>query len=158
MLSSRILLAVALGAVLLAPSASGAEDNQAIVRRYIAEAVNKGNMAVVDELVAPTYVGHSTVGPEVKGSEALKQRLTMIRTAFPDLQVTVDDIVADGNKVATRTTLRGTQKGEYLGIAPTGKQVTATAIGITHLENGKIKEGWLNSDLLQQLNPGPKTK
>ena len=75
-----------------------------------------------------------------KGIEGLKQRLTLIRTAFPDVHITIEDVVANGDKVAIRTTFHGTHKGEYLGITPTGKAVTATGIGIMRLANGKVQE------------------
>jgi predicted ester cyclase len=101
-------------------------------------------------------VGHVVGSPEVKGSEALKQRLTMLHTAFPDIHITVDDMVAAGDKVATRTTLHGTHKGKFLGIAPTGKTITATDIRITRIANGKLRENWLAGDLHQQLGGGPK--
>jgi steroid delta-isomerase-like uncharacterized protein len=94
--------------------------------------------------------------PEVKGREGLKQRMTMLRTAFPDIHITVEDMVADGDKVATRTTLHGTHKGEYLGIAPTDKMITATGIGIMHIANDKIQDNWLTGTLLQELGGGPK--
>jgi steroid delta-isomerase-like uncharacterized protein len=157
MVSRRILLAVVLGTLFLVPSTARAQDNQALVRRYIEEILNQGKLAVVDEIVASDYVGHGVGGaPEVKGREGLKQRMTMLRTAFPDVHIAVEDMVAAGEKVATRTTFHGTHKGEYLGIAPTDKTITATGIGIMHIANGKIQESWLAGDLLQQLGGGPK--
>lgn len=157
MFARRLLLTGVLGTLLVVPSVSYAQDNQALVRRYIEEVVNKGNLTAVDELIAPDYVSHAVGTPEVKGREGLKQRVTLLRTAFPDVHVTVDDMIAAGDKVATRTTFHGTHKGEYLGIAPTGKAITATGIGITHIANGKIQEVWLAGDLLQQLGAGPMT-
>jgi steroid delta-isomerase-like uncharacterized protein len=145
-----------LGTLFLVPSTARAQDNQALVRRFLEEVINQGKLAVIDEVVASDYVGHAMGSPEVKGSEGLKQRLTMLRTAFPDVHITVDDMVAAGDKVATRTTFHGTHKGEYLGIAPTGKTVTAPGIGIMRIANGKIQENWLAGTLLQQLGGGPK--
>jgi steroid delta-isomerase-like uncharacterized protein len=144
-----MLLAVVLGTLLVVPSAPRAEDNQALVRRYLEEVINQGKLAAIDELDAPDYIGHGIGAPEVKGIEGLKQRLTLLRTAFPDVHITIEDVVAHGDKVATRTTFHGTHKGEYLGIAPTGKAVTATDIGIMRLANGKIQENWLAGNLLQ---------
>jgi steroid delta-isomerase-like uncharacterized protein len=156
MSSRRTLFMVVLGILFLVPSPARAQDNQALVRRYFEEVINQGKLAVIDEIVAPDYVGHVMGSPEVKGSEGLKQRLTMLRTAFPDVHIAVDDVVAAGDRVATRTTFHGTHKGEFLGIAPTGKTITATGIGIMHIANGKIQENWLAGDLLQQLGGGPK--
>jgi len=156
MFSRRILLTVVLGTLFMVPSPARAEDNQALVRRFLEEVINQGKLAVIDEVVASDYVGHGIGAPEVKGSEGLKQRLTLLRTAFPDVHITVDDMVAAGDKVATRTTFHGTHKGEYLGIAPTGKTITAPGIGIMRIANGKIQENWLAGTLLQQLGVGPK--
>jgi steroid delta-isomerase-like uncharacterized protein len=155
MFTTRLWFAGALGALLMLPTALPAEDNQALVRRYIEEVINKGNTAAIDELVAPDYLGHGIGAPEIKGRESLKQRMTLIRTAFPDVHITIEDVVATGDKVATRTTFHGTHKGEYLGIAPTGKTVSATGIGIMRIANGKIQENWLAGNLLQQLGAGP---
>lgn len=156
MVSRRILLTVVWGTLFLVPSTARAQDNQALVRRYLEEVINQGKLAAIDEIVASDYMGHAIGSPEVKGREGLKQRLTMLRTAFPDVHITVDDMVAAGDKVATRTTFHGTHKGEYLGIAATGKTVTATGIGFMRIANGKIQENWLAGDLLQQLGGGPK--
>jgi steroid delta-isomerase-like uncharacterized protein len=127
------------------------EDNKAIVRRYYAEVLTKGNVAAIDDLVAATYVGHDPAAPDAQGTAGLKQRVSRLRTAFPDLQVTVEDMVAEGDKVATRFTLQGTHKGEFRGIAPTGRQVTWTATSIIRLENGKFAEGWANADDLGRM-------
>jgi steroid delta-isomerase-like uncharacterized protein len=156
MYSKRILLTVVLGTLFLVPLPARAEDNQALVRRYLEEVINQGKLAVIDEIVASDYVGHTMGAPEVKGREGLKQRVTMTRAAFPDVHITVDDLVAAGDKVATRTTFHGTHKGEYLGIAPTDKAITAPGIGIMRIANGKIQENWLAGTLLQQLGGGPK--
>jgi steroid delta-isomerase-like uncharacterized protein len=158
MFSRSLLLVLVFGTLLLVPSVSRAQDNQALVRRYLEEVINQGKLDAIDELVASDYQGHGTGAPEVKGSEGLKQRLTQLRTAFPDVHITIEDMVASEDKVATRTTFKGTHKGEYLGIAPSGKAVTATGIWIMHIANGKIKESWLAGNLLQQLGAGSKGK
>jgi steroid delta-isomerase-like uncharacterized protein len=127
------------------------EDNKAIVRHYYAEVLTKGNVAAIDDLVSPTYVGHDPAAPDAQGTAGLKQRVTRLRTAFPDLHVTVEDMVAEGDKVATRLTLQGTHKGEFRGIAPTGRQITWTATSIIRLQNGKFVEGWANADDLGRM-------
>jgi steroid delta-isomerase-like uncharacterized protein len=121
MLSKRILLTVVLGAVLVAPVAARSEDNKILVRRWYDEAWNKGDMAAVDDLLSPTYVGHAAGAPDVKGTEGIKQLVATFGTAFPDHRVTVEDIVAEGDKVAVRYTMRGTHRGEFMGVAPTNK-------------------------------------
>lgn len=130
------------------------EENKAISRRIFEEAFNKGNLAVADEHIATNYVYHGPVGMEYKGTEGLKQLATMYRTAFPDLHITIDDVVAEGDKVVTRFTLRGTFKGEMMGMAPTGKQVTITGAVFSHFVSGKEVEAFPFIDMLdmyQQL-------
>jgi predicted ester cyclase len=156
MLYKHGLVVIVLGAALLAPTAGYGQDNKALVRRLLEEGAGKGNLTVVDEVVAPTFVGRSVApGMEVKGPEGVKQRFTQLRMAFPDMQVTVEELVAEGDKVATRTTSRGTHKGEFQGIAPSGKAVTWTTLTLGQWANGKLQEGWLTSDLLQQLRAAP---
>jgi len=133
-----------------------AKENKAIVRRWN-EVVNTGNVKVLDELAGANYVLHSSGG--TRSLEDLKKGLhTAGRAAFPDTRITIEDEVAEGDKVVIRWTIRGTHKGEYMGIAPTGKQVTMTGISVYRIEKGKIVEDWSNSDMLgmmQQLGAVP---
>jgi len=134
------------------------EENKAMGRRIIEEVWNKGDLALVDELVSPNYIYHFPGREDIKGPEGLKQFVTMARTAFPDLHITIDDEIAEGDKVACRYTWRGTHKGEMRGIAPTGKQVTVTGIVITHCVGGKGVETWESTDnlsMMQQLGVVP---
>jgi len=134
-----------------------AEENKALIRRYIEE-LDKGNTAIVDQLVAANCVVHYPGGLDVRGPEALKEHAAKFYTAFPDFLHTIEDIVAEEDKVVARFTNRGTHKGEFMGIAPTGKQVTFTAIGISRITEGKLVEAWVDYDalgLLQQLGAVP---
>ena len=134
------------------------EENKAIGSRIIEEVWNKGDLAAVDELVSPNHIYHFPGREDIKGPEGLKQFATMARTAFPDLHITIDDMIAEGDKVACRFTWRGTHKGEMMGIAPTGKQVTVTGIVISHFVGGKEVEVWESTDSLgmfQQLGVVP---
>lgn len=158
MQSKHVLLTVTLGALLFAPAGVRGEDNKALVRRWIEEVIAKGNVAVVEQYIAPTYIGHSPGFPEAKGPEGSRQRITALHAAFPDLRCTVEDLIGDGDKVAVRYTAHGTQKGDFMGAASTGKEVTWTALTLFHLVNGKIQEAWLISDLGQQLRPAPPTE
>jgi len=133
------------------------EENKAVVRRLIEEAYNKGNLAVVDECTAVDFVFHGAA-QELKGPEGAKQLITTLRTAFPDIHMTIDDIVAEGDIVAHRFTYHGTFTGELSGIAPTGKQFKITMAGFTRLAGGKQVEGWAYGDssaLYQQLGVTP---
>src|ERR671936_1612701 len=119
----RGMLALVLGAMLCAPSAARGEDAKALSRRLFEEVWNKGNQAAIGELIATSYVRHDPATPELTGIEGFKQNFTTLRTAFPDIHFTVEDQVAEGDKVANRLSWRGTHKGDYRGVAPTGKQV-----------------------------------
>jgi steroid delta-isomerase-like uncharacterized protein len=133
------------------------EENKAVVRRMFAE-LNKGNLAIVDELVAPEYVEHVIGGPEIAGPDGLKQFIGQFAAAFPDLQITVDDLIAENNKVVTRFTMRGTHQGALMGIAPTGKSVSIGVILISRIVNGRFVEDWEIIDqlgMLQQLGVVP---
>lgn len=137
---------------------SSADSLRALVRQGYKEMFNQGNLAAVDKYLAADYVEHQTMPGQATGREALKQVITALRTAFPDLHITLEDMVVEGDKVAVRSTLRGTQKGEFMGIAPTGKSITMTAIDILRFQNGKAVEHWGNEDdlgLLQQLGAVP---
>jgi len=132
------------------------EENKALMRRWI-EAVNQRNLAVFDELCAPEFVYHDA-SKTMQGLEPYKQFLSMYLTAGPDLHFTIEDEVAEGDKVVTRYTTRGTHLGSFMGIPPTGKHVTVTGIAITRIANGKAVEEWANADdlgLLQQLGVIP---
>jgi steroid delta-isomerase-like uncharacterized protein len=126
-------------------------DNKALVRRSIEEAVNKGNLAVIDDVAAPNYVYHEPTAGEVRGPDGLKKLIAMYRTAFPDVRMTIDDQIAEGDRVVTRWTVSGTHKGELMGIAPSGKQITVTGIVITRVANGKVVEEWENYDALGMM-------
>ncbi len=134
------------------------EENKALVRRCWEECFNKRNLAIIDELVATEYVWH---GPslEVSSSEGIKQLCTMFLTAFPDFQMTFEDQVGEGNKIASRWTMRGTHQGDLFGVPPTGKQATVTGIVISRIAGHRIAEEWENFDqlgMMQQLGVIPK--
>ena len=132
------------------------EELKATIRRVNDEAWNKGNLDALDELYAADYVYHRPPFLDVEGLEAFKQYIADLRTAYADLQLTLDEIIVEGNTSTSRWTYRGTHKGRSpaFDIPPTGKQVTFTGCTVNHWVEGKIVEDW-NSigylDLLQQL-------
>lgn len=133
------------------------EQNRRLVRRTFDEVYNQGNLALVDELVAHDFVIHSP-SAEIQGPANTKQYVAMLRRAFPDLHFTIEDQLVDGDKVVTRWTARGTHRGEFQGIPPTGKQGRMTGIDIDRFAGGKVVECWTNADelgLLQQLGAMP---
>ena len=135
------------------------EQNKATSRRVVEEIFAGGNLDAIDECVDPGFVGYDAASPEpIRGPQGLREMVKGYRAAFPDLQIAVDDQVAEGDKVATRWTARGTHQGELFGIEPTGKQATITGISIERFSNGKIVESWDNWDtfgLMQQLGVVP---
>jgi predicted ester cyclase len=134
------------------------EENKTRQRRVFEEVFNKGNLAIIPEFIAPDYVYRSPLGMEAKGPEGFKQMVARVRTAFPDIHFTIEDIIAEGDKVVTRFTRRSTHQGEFMGIAPTGKKVTITGILITRWVGGKEVEAWESLDTLamfQQLGVVP---
>jgi len=131
---------------------------KALVRRLFEEVWNQGNLAAIDELFAPSYIRYDPAAPEAKGLAGFKQFVVLLRTAFPDLHFTVEEVIAEDDKVMTRALLRGTHRGEYLGIAPTGKPVAVMGMVLLRVTQGKFQEGWLMMDtlgLLQQLGVVP---
>jgi steroid delta-isomerase-like uncharacterized protein len=132
------------------------EENKALIRRGY-DALNERNWAAFDALCAPDIVFHNA-STTIRGLEPYKQFISMYFTAFPDLHLTIEDIIAEGDNVVVRQTFQGTHKGDLMGIAPTGKQATATGISIFRVTNGKAVEQRANYDdlgLMQQLGVIP---
>ena len=127
------------------------EENKAIARGVF-EAWEAGDLDRLDDLVAPEVVDHDPYNPHgSEGLEGLKKTIAMYREAFPDLQYTIEDQIAEGDMVVTRWTGTGTHEGELMGAAPTGKKASVTGIGIDRIENGKIVEAWGNWDTLRLM-------
>ena len=134
------------------------EHNKAVVRGYMTEVLNKGNLAAFDSYISADVVFNNSKG--------LKQQLAgtqAIRSAFPDLQLIIEDQIAEGDKVATRVTFQGTHRGEFRGAAPTGKEVRYSGIAIDRIVDGKVVEMWHIADtlaLLRQIGalPSPQPK
>jgi len=121
------------------------EENKAIVRRFI-EAYNNRNLDLFDDLVAPDYVDHTN--KFIQGLESLKQVFRLGFNAFPDWHETIEDIIAEGDKVWVRLTYTATHTGEFRGLAPTGKKITIMGLMIYRIVNGKLVEAWDLSDYL----------
>ena len=134
------------------------EENKALVRRFYDELLNKCNLAAADELVAADYVWHRPTGPDVHGLEAMKQLVRTALKTLPDFYCTIEDMIAEGDKVATRFTAGGTHKGEFMGMPPTGNEVVVSGLAIERVADGKIAETWERYDTLswaQQLGLVP---
>jgi steroid delta-isomerase-like uncharacterized protein len=136
-----------------------AEENKAVVRREIEEIFTQGNLDAAEDVYAPNYYSHQPAGSEdISGLEAIKQFAAGVRQAFPDMEITLEDQIAEGDKVVTRFTSRGTHQGELWGIPATGKEVEVTSISMDRIEGGKIAEHWTHADqlgMMQQLGVVP---
>ena len=127
-------------------------ETKGIARRLLEEAFNSGNLDVVDELVAPEFVNHDAAMPEpTVGIEATKASIRGYREAFPDLRLTIEEQIAEGEYVTTRWTGRGTHEGDLMGMPATGKQATVTGITIDRIVDGRFVESWTNWDTLGML-------
>lgn len=134
------------------------EENKALARRYNEEVWNNRNLDVIDELMADDMVDHALPPQIPPGPDGAKAFVGMYVSAFPDVKITIDDLVAEGDKVVTRWTATGRHEGELMGIPATGKQVTVTGIDITRYSGGKIVEHWGEFDqmgMMQQLGVVP---
>ncbi|MHA1935866.1 MAG: ester cyclase [Candidatus Thorarchaeota archaeon] len=129
-------------------------ENKAKFRLLYDEALNKGNIDILDELCAPNFVKHALPPTPDYGIEGSKHSLIGLRLAFPDINYTVEDMIEDDDKVVARWSAKGTHKGDFMGIPATGKQVAFSGIEIIRIENGKAVEEWEELDragLMQQL-------
>jgi steroid delta-isomerase-like uncharacterized protein len=133
--------------------------NERLVLRLFLELWNYGKLAVADEIFATNYVNHDPASPDFgTGPEGVKQLVTLYRNAFPDLQLTANQMIDTGQLVTTRFTSQGTHKGELRGIAPTNKPIKVEGMVIHRISRGHIVEGWVMWDalgLMQQLGVIP---
>jgi len=129
------------------------EQNKALVERWFEEVDNvdiESIFALVDQIFPDDYISHGA-DYGLHGPKGLKEHITSSQNSFSDMQHIIEDNFAEGNMVATRCTFRATQKGEFMGIPPTGKQITFPVLYIHRIEDGKIKEAWIDYDSLLSL-------
>jgi steroid delta-isomerase-like uncharacterized protein len=134
------------------------ERNKEIVRRFVEEAQSRGNLAAIDEYLAPDFVDHSALPGVPPTREGVRALFSALRAAFPDLRAEIHEQFAEGDMVITRKTLRGTHRGEFLAIAPTGRVVGLEVIDILRVVDGKLSEHWNVVDLFglfQQMGAFP---
>jgi steroid delta-isomerase-like uncharacterized protein len=135
-----------------------AEENKATVRRFVDEVQSGGNIDAIDELCSPEFVNHSAPPGVPSNCDGVKLVTAIFRQAFPDSYFTVEEMVAEGDKVATRKTFHGTHQGEFMGIPPTGQQVSIGLIDIVRIADGQVVEHWSMGDnlgMMQQLGVIP---
>lgn len=131
------------------------EANKVIVRRFYEEVMSQGNMNLLDEIMASDFKDHGeTLFGSPQGRDTLKQGITASRAVFGDLHVQLHDVIADGEMVGVRGTMRCTHQGEFLGVSPSGNELSWNGLALFRIVDGKITERWFNSDSLsitQQL-------
>jgi steroid delta-isomerase-like uncharacterized protein len=129
-----------------------------ITRRLNKEVWNQGKLSTIDELVSSDFVNHSPAPGLPADREGFKQFVMMYRNAFPDVKITIEDIVAEGDRVMIRWSATGTHKGEIMGVEPTNKEVDVTGMSENRISNGKVVEQWNEFDvmgMMQQIGAIP---
>jgi steroid delta-isomerase-like uncharacterized protein len=134
------------------------DANKAIMRRFYAEVVNAGNLDLIDELLTDDFVEHEEFPGITRDREGVKQFFAMFKGAFPDATFTAEQVLAEGDLVAARVTVRGTHLGEFMGVAATGKPIEVQAIDIVTFADGKGTAHWGVFDamaMMEQLDAMP---
>jgi steroid delta-isomerase-like uncharacterized protein len=133
-------------------------DYKALAQRWYTEVMNQGKEEVIDELCAPNFVDHDPLPGTGPDRDGIHQFVKVVHSAFPDLETTVDDILAEGDEIAVRSTFRGTHEGEFMGIPATGKKVEVANYDFVRMENDQAVEHWGTIDsaaLMEQLGAVP---
>lgn len=133
-------------------------ENETASRRLVEEGWNGGDLGAIEEIVHPEAVYHDPANPEAGGRSGIRHFVAGYRSAFPDARLTIEDMFSQGDKVVSRWTARGTHRGEFMGLAPTGRPITVTGITIDRYADGRIVEAWGNWDtlgLLRQIDAAP---
>ena len=128
-----------------------AEESKAVMRRFW-EVWEQGNLDLLAELLAPEYINHTLATPDLPpGPEGVKEVVSMFHSAMPDLRVVIEDMIAEGDRVATRYALEGTHRGDLFGVAPTGRALSIKSMTVERLSGGKIVEHWRVTDELDMM-------
>jgi steroid delta-isomerase-like uncharacterized protein len=137
-----------------------AAENEALLRRWFEEVWNKGRVDVIDEMMTADCIAHGLGDKQTVGPAAFKAFHAQFRGAFPDIKITVEDVVSQGDRAAVRLTIEATHGGDHLGVPASGKRVTTAAMSFVRCRNGQIAEGWNVVDMLgtmQQIGAIPPT-
>lgn len=132
---------------------TGIEENKQVARRFPEDVATEGNIDLIDEICTEDVLDHSPLGDR-QGRETVRQQIEELREAFGEFSATVEETIAEDDRVAMRVTLRGTHEGEFMGIEPTGEEFEVQNMVFTRIEDGKIAERWVQPDMLglmQQL-------
>ena len=134
------------------------EANKSVVRCFIEDVMGKGVLEAIPEIISPDWVNNDPLLPPLRGQDGARQLALLFRSGIPDFHMVLEDIVAEGDKVAFRSLGTGTHTGELMGVPPSGRPIHVTATGIVRLSNGKIVENTVNVDglsLMQQIGVAP---
>lgn len=127
-------------------------DNKQIAQRFMEECWNKGNLKAISEFVTANCRYHDPVFPHLtSGADNLRSHIENCRRGFPDMKITIDDTIAEGNEVVHHWTITGTHKGQFLGLTPTNKKATVSGTSIFHIQNSKIAEQWSDWNLMSLM-------
>ena len=128
------------------------ERNKLVYRNFIAEVFNNGRLDLLESFLDPSYINHDAPPGTPAGIEGVRQIVTMFRAAFPNLRVSIEDQVAEGDKVCSLVTIGGDHKGRIFGIPPTGKTVVMSGITMVRIVNDRIMESWVKNDVMGLVN------
>ena len=127
-------------------------ENKEIARKYPEEVISKGNLDLIDEIIADDYVEYNSARPEpLHGPDEVKEYVSTLRTAVPDIHCGVEDLIAEGDKVVRRDRATGTHEGEFMGIEATGKEAVVEGIHIHRIEDGQLVETWAQNDVMSMM-------
>lgn len=132
------------------------EKNKLVYQRFIQEIFNEGKIDRMTDLVAPDYLLREGPPGTPSGHEAIKQIVTIFRSAFPDLKITIEHLIGEGDTLAARSVTQGTHLGSFFGVKATGKSIRMPGLTMVRIVNGKLQESWVRNDmqgLIHQLNP-----
>jgi steroid delta-isomerase-like uncharacterized protein len=136
----------------MATDATRLETNKRLVRRLHESVWNDGDLDVVDDVIAESYVEHNPAVPEeIRGREAYKANVAAFREEFSGFEIVTEDVIAEGDIVVVRHTGRGTHDGEFMGIEPTGNSFEISGVVVLRIEDGQVVEAWVNVDALGLL-------
>jgi steroid delta-isomerase-like uncharacterized protein len=133
-------------------------DYKALAQRWFTEVMNQGNEDAIDEITAPNFVDHDPLPGTSPDRDGLHDFVKQVRSAFPDVEAEIDDIIVEGDRIAVRSTVRGTHEGDFMGIAATGKKVEFANYDFVRIENDQAVEHWGTIDsaaLMEQLGAVP---
>lgn len=134
------------------PDTQHRSELKEIARTYAGEVISEGNLGLIDEIIADDYVEYNSARPEpLRGPDDVREYVSTLRAAVPDINCAVEDLIAEGNKVVRRDRATGTHQGEFMGIEATGTEAVVKGIHIHRIEDGQIVETWAQNDVMSML-------